>query len=288
MQWLRLYHDTINDPKWRVVASESGQPLSAVLAVWMSMLINASDADERGSLQGWNDRFAGAALDLRGDAVRKIREAMQGIVLDGVRLTGWDKRQRASDNIAKRVARHRAKEPDSAPPGGGSTVGNGKSGNVTNGKGNGHVTLQKRNCTDFSLDLSYLPSNPTTLIKTGGGDAGAGAREAAQRVAELTGLAASARNVATVERWLGLGYDPDRDIVPAVAAAVSSAKDEIGCFEYFSKAIKRHHVKRIAPPAPEPAASNVTPFPRQSGGRPLEPGAAEFLALYERKKAEMS
>ena len=76
MQWLRLYHDTAHDPKWRVVAVESEQPLATVLGVWTYMLIFASQAKTRGTLEGWNDRVAGAALDLKGDTMTAIRQAM--------------------------------------------------------------------------------------------------------------------------------------------------------------------------------------------------------------------
>lgn len=107
MKWLRLYHDLPNDPKWRLIAMDSEQPLTAVIAVYISMLCCASAAEERGTLEGWDDRTAGAALNLKGDAVRSIREAMQGIVLDGDRLTGWDKRQRQADDTATRTANYR-------------------------------------------------------------------------------------------------------------------------------------------------------------------------------------
>lgn len=147
MQWLRLYHDTVLDPKWRLVALDSGQPLSAVLAVWMSLLINASASSDRGMLEGWDDRVAGAAIDLRGDAVAAIRQAMQGLVLDGDRLTGWDKRQRASDNVADRVKKHRGKAPETGP-GGGSAKG---AGQQPKRDGNGTVTLQD----------SYVTLHPT-------------------------------------------------------------------------------------------------------------------------------
>lgn len=146
MKWLRLYHDTITDPKWRLVAIDSGQPLSAVLAVWMSMLVNASEAKERGALEGWDDRIAGAAIDLRGDAVRAIREAMQGIVLDGDKLTGWDKRQRASDNVAERVKKHRSGS-DPKPPGNGA----GRKGNGTVALHGGDVTLHSASETEKPL-----------------------------------------------------------------------------------------------------------------------------------------
>jgi hypothetical protein len=277
MKWLRLYNDTITDPKWRVVAAESGQPLTAVLAVWMSMLVCASDADERGTLQGWDDRFAGAALDLRGDAVRAIREAMQGIVLDGMRLSGLDKRQRASDNIAERVKRHRTKAKET-PPDGGSTNGTGQHRNGTKAKGNGDVTLQERNCTDFSLDLSYLPSNPTTLIKSDDEDAGARVREIADRVAKLAALDAKKIRVGMVEAWLSAGCDPERDIFPAVRWCFDRAPEPIGSFRYFDAEVRRFHAERTAAP------SNVSYLPRAAGGRRGDGGmssaARDLLAAY--------
>lgn len=272
MKWLRLYHDTITDPKWRVIAAESGQPLPAVLSVWMSMLINASEADERGTLQGWDDRMAAAAIDLRTDGVRAIREAMQGIVLDGLRLTGWDKRQKNSDNVAERVARHRSKAKET-PPDGGSTNGTGGYRNGAETDRNDDVTLQERNCTEFPLSLTNLPT--PTLIKDGGGHARA--HEVAERVAVLTKLPAKGRNLATVEAWLTAGYDPERDIYPAVVAVVDTAKEPIGSFKYFTQPIGRHHARRIAPPP-----SNVSYLPSAAGGRrdSMSSAARDLLAAY--------
>ncbi|CAO3351910.1 hypothetical protein [Azospirillum melinis] len=112
MKWLRLYNETVHDPKWRMIAIETEQPVHAVLAVWMAMLCHASGAEPRGTLDGWNDRLAGAALDLKGSAVEAIRTAMQGVVLNGDRLTAWEKRQFKTDDVNVRSKRHRAKKPD--------------------------------------------------------------------------------------------------------------------------------------------------------------------------------
>lgn len=265
MKWLRLYNDTITDPKWRVVAAESGQPLTAVLAVWMSMLINASDADERGTLQGWNDRFAGAAIDLRGDAVRAIREAMQGVVLDGMRLTGWDKRQRASDNIAERVHRHRAKAKET-PPSGGTTNGTGGRRNDTKAECNGNVTLQKRDANKNPLNLSSLPT--PTLIQETEEDEDAGARavviHVAQQVAAMAGFVGPVDkrpDLDIVAGWLKEGADPDVDIIPAVAVAMNrTTQVRIRTFGYFSDEVETH---RRAHLAPKPEKSNVLPIRSQ-------------------------
>lgn len=107
MQWLRLYHDTPNDPKWRLVAVRSGQPVGHVLAVWMTMLTGASEAEQRGTLEGWDDEIAAAVLGYAPAVVTAIRTAMQGLVLDGFRLTGWDKRQREADDSSTRTANYR-------------------------------------------------------------------------------------------------------------------------------------------------------------------------------------
>jgi hypothetical protein len=123
MRWVRLYNETAMDPKWRLVAADSGQPVHAVLAVWSAMLCHASAIEPRGTLLGWSDRLIGAALDLPAAAVAAIRAAMQGLTLDGDRLSAWDKRQFKSDHDgAERMREHRARKatgepsPDAPPP----------------------------------------------------------------------------------------------------------------------------------------------------------------------------
>lgn len=115
MEWLRWYAGTVTDPKWRVVAAESGQPVALVLAVWAVMLERASASAERGSIAGWSDRVVGAGLDLPASAVQSIRDAMQGLVLDGDHLTGWEKRnpkREREDSSTERVRRYREKKKD--------------------------------------------------------------------------------------------------------------------------------------------------------------------------------
>lgn len=285
MQWLRLYHDTITDPKWRVVANESGQPEANVLAVWMHMLVNASTSAERGTLEGWNDRVVAAGLGIRTEAVVAIFDAMQGLVLDGNRLTGWEKRQFASDDAAEVKRKQRARR-RKTPPDGGGKGGHGTDQDIARPNGSVHgqtanVHRQSTDCPDHVQEnplVSVLPScPPTTLNNEGGGDARA--REVAARVAGLTELPAKGRNLATVEAWLTAGYDPERDIYPAVAAVVDAAKDEIGCFKYFTKAIGRYHAERTAPPP-----SNVSYLPSAAGGRradpPMSPAARDLMAAY--------
>lgn len=101
--WVRLWHDMPTDPKFRAIAKASKQPLSAVIAVYTFMLTDASaNASERGQTHA-NDETIGSALDLDDEQVSAIRSAMQGRVLNGSTLAGWDKRQpKREDDSADR------------------------------------------------------------------------------------------------------------------------------------------------------------------------------------------
>jgi len=102
--WVRLWHDLPTDPKFRTIARVAKQPLSAVVAVYIFMLTDASaNASERGRTKASDENVA-SALDLDDDAVAAIRDAMQGRVLDGSMISGWDKRQpKREDDSADRA-----------------------------------------------------------------------------------------------------------------------------------------------------------------------------------------
>ena len=91
-QWLRLWHDMPNDPKWRTVARASNQPVSLVVAVYVHLLVDASRNVTRGHVTVTNEDLA-SALDVTDDAIASIISAMQGRVMDVDYLSGWDQRQ---------------------------------------------------------------------------------------------------------------------------------------------------------------------------------------------------
>jgi hypothetical protein len=105
--WVRLWHEMPTDPKWRSIARKSGSSVAEVISVFVFMMVNAgegSESDEnRGSLRSWVDEDIAASLDIEADQVRAIRDAMQGKVLDGDRLSGWSLRQpKREDGSAER------------------------------------------------------------------------------------------------------------------------------------------------------------------------------------------
>lgn len=118
--WFRLWSDMVNDPKWRTISRISKQEISRVIAVALHMMTCASNAANRGHIEGWNDEDVATALNIETGDVAVIREAMQGRVLDGDYLTGWEKRQpkreREDDGGTERSrqSRQRQKEQDEA------------------------------------------------------------------------------------------------------------------------------------------------------------------------------
>jgi hypothetical protein len=107
-QWLRLWHDMPTDPKWRTIARVSGQRIGDVMAVYVHMLVTASNATERGRTQSFSCEDVAIALDLDTEQVTAIVDAMQGRVLDGDMLQGWEKRQVAREDGAAERAKPRA------------------------------------------------------------------------------------------------------------------------------------------------------------------------------------
>lgn len=107
-QWLRLWHDMPTDPKWRTIARASKQRIGDVMAVYLHVLVCASNATERGRTQSFNCEDVASALDLDTEQVVAIVDAMQGRVLDGDSVRGWEKRQVArEDGSAERAKRWR-------------------------------------------------------------------------------------------------------------------------------------------------------------------------------------
>jgi len=90
--WLRLWHDMPNDPKWRTISRVSKQPVSLVQAVFLHLLVSASRNVTRGHVDVTPEDLA-SALDVTEDEIIAVLEAMQGRVLDGNFVSGWDKRQ---------------------------------------------------------------------------------------------------------------------------------------------------------------------------------------------------
>ena len=107
-QWLRLWHDMPTDPKWRTISRISGQRIGDVIAVYTFALVSASENRMKRGVTQCNAEDVATALDIKTGDVEAIFSAMQGRVLDGDWLLGWEKRQpKREDNSSGRVKAHR-------------------------------------------------------------------------------------------------------------------------------------------------------------------------------------
>jgi hypothetical protein len=112
MDWLRWYHGSCTDPKFRVVAKKAardvdGIRVSDVLAVWAMVLERASASEPRGTFAGFDSEGADAALDLPEGAAAAILRALAAKELTkGDKVVNFDKRQpkrERDDNSTDRV-----------------------------------------------------------------------------------------------------------------------------------------------------------------------------------------
>jgi hypothetical protein len=160
---------------------------------------------------------------------------------------------------------------------------------------NGHDT--RHDVPGYSAERRYdVPLNPVPrtaeevleekkITKDVDAPLRAQARETAEKVFSLSGLPVTPTNLRTAENWLRQGADPGRDILPAVEAALSRPHGlAIRCFGFFTADVETFQARRLNPFQPK----SPTVVPISAGRRPLEQGAAEFLELYNRKKAELS
>lgn len=96
--WLRLWHEMPNDPKFKTVARMSEQPISLVLSTYLHLMVDASQNVTnvtnvtRGHVSVTIEDLA-SALDSENSAIASILNAMEGRLIKDQFLTGWSKRQ---------------------------------------------------------------------------------------------------------------------------------------------------------------------------------------------------
>lgn len=84
--WVRLWAGMTTDPKWQTVARKSGQPRYLVIALFAHLMLEANEADDRGSLDALDVEDVASALDCDEEAVEAILQAMNGRVIEDGRV----------------------------------------------------------------------------------------------------------------------------------------------------------------------------------------------------------
>ncbi|MDR2893015.1 MAG: hypothetical protein LBV80_08025 [Deltaproteobacteria bacterium] len=111
MEWLRWFHGCVTDPKFSLIARRSGQTLPSTLAVWAALLERASQAQDRGCVEGFDCDSFDALFGLEDGACQKIMSAIEakGLIVDG-RIAKWDERQNKDESAAERKRLQRERE----------------------------------------------------------------------------------------------------------------------------------------------------------------------------------
>jgi hypothetical protein len=112
--WWRAWHGMAADPKWTIIARRAKVARGIALAVAVTLLERASEAEDRGSINGFKSDVIAELVGVDSAKVDAIVAAMRmpGGVLSGDRFSAWEKRQPARERedggSSERVRRHRA------------------------------------------------------------------------------------------------------------------------------------------------------------------------------------
>lgn len=112
MAWFRWWHDSIIDPKFRMIAHEAKLPTGNVISIWLSVLEHAAQRALPGSIECIKPLVLSIVLDYDQEAIEKVLKLFEahGLVKNG-HITNWDKRQvKREDNSYERVKRFRDKK----------------------------------------------------------------------------------------------------------------------------------------------------------------------------------
>jgi hypothetical protein len=186
MMWLRWWHGTYTDPKFRSVAAKAGASLPEVMAVWAAVLEHASDCDsdndsERGRLDGFDAETIDVHYGLEAGRCQAIVEAMEtkGLIREG-EVVNWSKRQpKRDDDSAERVRRYRDRKRNATDCNAGVTHGNaGVTALVTHGNAPDRDT-------DRETEKNPPPNAHTGAHTHAHAREGAGARERPTEFAQI-------------------------------------------------------------------------------------------------------
>ena len=108
-QWFRSWHGAPTDPKWLGIARKAGVAPGIVAAVVWALLDRASQAEQRGSIAGYDADGISCFMGCEPEEVQAIITQMheKGVLEDDA-FTGWEKHQpKREDNSSDRVKAYR-------------------------------------------------------------------------------------------------------------------------------------------------------------------------------------
>lgn len=111
-EWFRSWHGAPTDPKWLGIAKRVGVAPGIVAAIAWALMDRASQARDRGSIEGYDADGLAAFFGCEPEQVDSIVSVMtdRGMIRDG-QFSSWEKRQpKREDNSSERVKAHRERK----------------------------------------------------------------------------------------------------------------------------------------------------------------------------------
>lgn len=118
MEWFRWFHGSTTDPKFGLVARKAGVSVAEVVAVWATILEEASSNQRRGSIGDIDAESVDFSLGLPDGTFNRVRLAMVERRLLGSdgSVISWERRQpKREDSSAERTRQYRARKAELAP-----------------------------------------------------------------------------------------------------------------------------------------------------------------------------
>lgn len=110
--WFRTWHGAPSDPKWRLVAKRAAVRPGDVWAVVSYLFDRASQAEDRGSVAGYDTELIAEIFGYEADDVARIIDELttKAVIVDD-RLSAWDKYQpKREDGAADRAKEWRERK----------------------------------------------------------------------------------------------------------------------------------------------------------------------------------
>ena len=110
--WFRSWHGAPTDNKWLVIGRRANVAPGVVSAVAWALFDHASQADDRGNVDGFDVETYSAFSGFCEDDINRVVSAMRekSVIIDG-RLAAWDKRQpKREDDSSERVKAFRERK----------------------------------------------------------------------------------------------------------------------------------------------------------------------------------
>jgi hypothetical protein len=111
-QWFRSWHGAPTNPKWGLIGRKVNLPHGMVFAIAWALFDRASQAEERGSIDGYDPEELAYVMGCDAEDIDAVVSAMRDKgMIEGHAVSAWEKHQpKREDNSAERVKAHRKRK----------------------------------------------------------------------------------------------------------------------------------------------------------------------------------